>query len=90
MTAEKAGLRKRVYPDLLRHSDAIERLKQTGNPKALQLSFRAPDMRYLSTLQQEPRGGNPYLFRACIVRFPTSRLNLSLSSQGLGQPILPP
>jgi integrase/recombinase XerD len=34
--AEKAGFNKRVYPHLLRHSDAIERLRQTGNPKALQ------------------------------------------------------
>lgn len=32
----KAGITKRVYPHLLRHSDAIERLRQTGNPKALQ------------------------------------------------------
>ena len=34
--AKKAGITKRVYPHLLRHSDAIERLRQTGNPKALQ------------------------------------------------------
>lgn len=51
---KKAGLTKRVYPHLLRHSDAIERLKQTGNPKALQihLGHASPfmTMRYLSTL----------------------------------------
>lgn len=34
--AENAGIQKKVYPHLFRHSDAIERLKQTGNPKALQ------------------------------------------------------
>ena len=53
----KAGLKKRVYPHLLRHSDAIERLRQTGNPKALQLhlghSSTIMTMRYLSTLTQE-------------------------------------
>ena len=56
-TAEKAGITKRVYPHLLRHSDAIERLRQTGNPKALQhhLGHSSPlmVMRYLSTLTQE-------------------------------------
>lgn len=54
---KKAGLTKRVYPHLLRHSDAIERLKQTGNPKALQihLGHASPfmTMRYLSTLTAE-------------------------------------
>ncbi|MDO8689432.1 MAG: tyrosine-type recombinase/integrase [Dehalococcoidia bacterium] len=34
---KRAGLNKRVYPHLLRHSDGTERLKQTGNPKALQI-----------------------------------------------------
>lgn len=34
--SRRAGISKRVYPHLLRHSDAIERLRQTGNPKALQ------------------------------------------------------
>jgi len=55
--SERAGLMKRVYPHLLRHSDAIERLRQMGNPKALQLhlghSSTAMTMRYLSTLTQE-------------------------------------
>lgn len=55
--SEKAGFAKRVYPHLLRHSDAIERLRQTGNPKVLQLHLRHRSMlmtmRYLSTLQQE-------------------------------------
>jgi len=55
--AKKAGITKRVYPHLLRHSDAIERLRQTGNPKALQhhLGHSSPIMvmRYLSTLTQE-------------------------------------
>ena len=55
--ATKAGLEKRVYPHLLRHSDAIERLRQTKNPKALQdhLGHASPLMtlRYLSTLQEE-------------------------------------
>ena len=54
---EKAGLQKRVFPHLLRHSDAIERLRQTGNPKALQLhlghSSTLMTMRYLSTLTAE-------------------------------------
>jgi len=55
--AGRAGVTKRVYPHLLRHSDAIERLRQTGNPKALQhhLGHSSPVMvmRYLSTLTQE-------------------------------------
>jgi len=55
--AKKARITKRVYPHLLRHSDAIERLRQTGNPKALQhhLGHSSPlmVMRYLSTLTQE-------------------------------------
>ena len=55
--ADRAGVGKRVYPHLFRHSDAIERLRQTGNPKALQhhLGHSSPvmTMRYLSTLQEE-------------------------------------
>jgi integrase/recombinase XerD len=52
-----AGIEKRIYPHLLRHSDAIERLRQTGNPKALQHHLGHSSitmvMRYLSTLTQE-------------------------------------
>ena len=52
-----AGLEKRVFPHLLRHSDAIIRLRKTGNPKALQYhpghSSPAMTLRYLSTLTQE-------------------------------------
>ena len=55
--AEQAGIVRRVYPHLLRHSDAIERLRQTGNPKALQihLGHASPlmTMRYLSTFTAE-------------------------------------
>ena len=55
--AKRIGFNKRVYCHLLRHSDAIERLRQTGNPKALQhhLGHLSPVMvmRYLSTLTQE-------------------------------------
>jgi len=55
--AARAGFKKRVFPHLLRHSDAIERLRQTGNPKALQhhLGHSSISMvlRYLSTLTQE-------------------------------------
>lgn len=55
--AEQAGITKKVYPHLLRHSDAIERLRQTGNPKALQLHLGHTSpmmtMRYLSTLTAE-------------------------------------
>ncbi|MBS3921312.1 MAG: tyrosine-type recombinase/integrase [Deltaproteobacteria bacterium] len=55
--SKRVGFTKRVHPHLLRHSDAIERLKQTGNPKALQLhlghSSITMTMRYLSTLTQE-------------------------------------
>lgn len=55
--ALKAGITKRVYPHLFRHSDAIERLRQTGNPKALQVhlghSSMTMTMRYLSTLSAE-------------------------------------
>ena len=54
---EAAGMQKRVFPHLLRHSDAIIRLRKTGNPKALQyhLGHNSPAMtlRYLSTLTQE-------------------------------------
>ena len=54
---EVAGLQKRVFPHLLRHSDAIIRLRKTGNPKALQYhlghSTPAMTLRYLSTLTQE-------------------------------------
>jgi integrase/recombinase XerD len=54
---EASGLKKRVFPHLLRHSDAIIRLRKTGNPKALQyhLGHNSPAMtlRYLSTLTQE-------------------------------------
>ena len=55
--SERSGITKKVYPHLLRHSDAIERLRQTGNPKALQihLGHASPmmTMRYLSTLTAE-------------------------------------
>ena len=57
LAGEEAGLQKRVWPHLLRHSDAIERLRQTGNPKALQLhlghSSALMTMRYLATLTAE-------------------------------------
>ncbi len=56
-SARKAGIQKRVYPHLFRHSDAIERLRQTGNPKALQYhlghSSMMMTMRYLTTLTME-------------------------------------
>ena len=55
--SKRAGFTKRVYPHLLRHSDAIERLRQTGNPKALQDHLGHSSimmvMRYLSTLTKE-------------------------------------
>jgi len=55
--AANAGLKTPVYPHLLRHSDAIERLRQTMNPRALQLHLghNSPlmTMRYLSTLTAE-------------------------------------
>jgi integrase/recombinase XerD len=55
--AARAGLGKRVHPHLFRHSGAIERLRQTGNPRALQLHLGHASplmtMRYLSTLTAE-------------------------------------
>ena len=52
-----AGLGKRVWPHLLRHSYAIEALRQTGNTKALQIHLGHASlpmtMRYLSTLTEE-------------------------------------
>lgn len=55
--AEREGMQKKIYPHLFRHSDAIERLRRTGNPKALQyhLGHSSPVMtlRYLSTLTAE-------------------------------------
>ena len=54
---DEAGIAKTVYPHLLRHSDAIERLRQTGNPKALQHhlghSSTLMTRRYLSTSTAE-------------------------------------
>ena len=54
-SAEKAGINRRVYCHLLRHSGAIARLKRTGNPKSLQIHLGHSDMkmtmRYLSTMQ---------------------------------------
>jgi len=54
---KRAGIGKNTYPHLLRHSDAIYRLKQNGNPKALQHHLGHNTlfmtMRYLSTLQEE-------------------------------------
>lgn len=56
-SAKKAGIIKRVFPHLFRHSDAIERLRQTGNPKALQYHLghnsTLMTMRYLATLTAE-------------------------------------
>lgn len=55
--SERAGFSKRVYPHLFRHSGAIERLRQTGNPRALQIHLGHASvfmtMRYLSTLTAE-------------------------------------
>ncbi len=55
--AKKGGLEKRVYPHLLRHSDSIQRLRQTRIPKALQDHLGHTSLlmtlRYLSTLQEE-------------------------------------
>lgn len=55
--SKRPGFTKRIYPHLLRHSDAKERLRQTGNPKAPQLhlghSSATMTMKYLSTLTQE-------------------------------------
>ncbi len=34
--SHKVGFPKRIYPHLLRHSDVIKWLRQTGNPEALQ------------------------------------------------------
>ena len=55
--SQNTELNKNVWPHLLRHSDAIERLRQTGNPKALQHHLGHSSigmvMRYLSTLTQE-------------------------------------
>ena len=55
--AAQAGLGKRVYPHLFRHSGAIERLRLTGNPRALQLHLGHASplmtMRYLSTITAE-------------------------------------
>lgn len=53
--ADKAGIDRRIYCHLLRHGGAVARLKQTGNPKSLQLHLGHSDMkmtmRYLATLQ---------------------------------------
>jgi integrase/recombinase XerD len=53
--ADQAGIERRVYCHLFRHSGAIARLKRTGNPKSLQMFLGHSDMkmkmRYLSTTQ---------------------------------------
>ncbi len=55
--ARQAGLFKRVFPHILRHSHAIEVLRQTRNPRVVQLhlghSSATTTMRYLITLEQE-------------------------------------
>ena len=54
---ERAGIGKPVNPCLFRHSDAIYRLRQTGNPQALKFhlghSSTVMTMRYLNTLAAE-------------------------------------
>lgn len=54
---KRAGINKKVWPHLFRHSDAIYRLKEAGNPKALQIhlghSTTMMTMRYLSTLSAD-------------------------------------
>lgn len=53
----RAKFGRKVYPQLLRHTGAIERLRQTQNPKALQIHLGhfspVPTMKYLLTLIQE-------------------------------------
>ncbi len=55
LSADKAGINRRVYCHLLRHSGSIARLKKTGNPKSLQIHLGHSDMkmtmRYLTTMQ---------------------------------------
>lgn len=55
--AKRAETSKKVNCHLFRHSDAIYRLRETGNPKALQIhlghSSIMMTMRYLSTLTAE-------------------------------------
>ena len=55
--SQKTRTFKTMTKAILRHADAIERLRQTRNPKALQdhLGHASPLMtlRYLSTLQEE-------------------------------------
>jgi len=57
LAAQRAGIDKRTYPHLFRHSYAIEFLKQTGHPQALMtlLGHSSPSMtlRYLRLLQVE-------------------------------------
>ncbi|MBA7607864.1 Tyrosine recombinase XerD [subsurface metagenome] len=57
LAAQRAGIDKRTYPHLFRHSYAIEFLKQTGHPQALMtlLGHSSPAMtlRYLRLLQVE-------------------------------------
>lgn len=53
--AKEAGIDRRVYNHLLRHTGAIARLRRTGNPKSLQMFLGHSDMkmtmRYLVTTQ---------------------------------------
>lgn len=55
--AERAGIAKKVWPHLFRHSGAIERLRQTRNPKSLQIllghNSMSMTMRYLTTISAE-------------------------------------
>lgn len=55
VAAKKAGIERRVYNHLLRHTGAVMRLKRTGNPKSLQMFLGHSDMkmtmRYLKTTQ---------------------------------------
>jgi site-specific recombinase XerD len=46
IAAKKTGIMKSVYPHLLRHSDAIERLRHTHNPKGLQIHLGHENILY--------------------------------------------
>ncbi len=56
-TAKRSRLEKGAWPHSVRHPDAIEQLRHTDNPRALQihLGHACPliTMRYLSTLTAE-------------------------------------
>ncbi len=60
VTADRAGIRKRVHPHLLRHSFATNFMRKTGNPIALQRILGHHDLSMISGTYAHPSSGDLY------------------------------